>query len=132
MKNNRLVIFCLILVFWLLIIQPVSALQVLPTSTPPGSASPKEGSAPLLVMFKYLDTTWWTSGNRWNFGDGKQSNVQNPTHTYTNSGNYQATLTAINIYGNSRTTNIANIMVSPTPKSGGGTACCSEWWCGCH
>ena len=29
----------------------------------------------------------------WNFGDGQTSNVQNPTHTYVNPGNYTVTLT---------------------------------------
>jgi len=37
----------------------------------------------------------------WNFGDVTNSNLQNPTHTYTNSGNYEACLTVTNSAGNS-------------------------------
>jgi PKD repeat protein len=35
----------------------------------------------------------------WDFGDGSTSNVQNPTHTYFNSGSYTIKLTATNQYG---------------------------------
>jgi PKD repeat protein len=33
------------------------------------------------------DLAWW-----WDFGDGTTSNLQNPSHTYTTSGNYQVKL----------------------------------------
>ncbi len=32
----------------------------------------------------------------WNFGDGQTSNLTNPTHTYSDTGNYNITLTVIN------------------------------------
>lgn len=36
----------------------------------------------------------------WNFGDGKTSTLQNPTHTYTEKGVYGVNLVATNKYGN--------------------------------
>jgi PKD repeat protein len=36
----------------------------------------------------------------WNFGDGNQSNLQNPAHTYANAGWYNACLTIYGIYNN--------------------------------
>lgn len=35
----------------------------------------------------------------WNFGDGSTSNQQNPSHTYSNSGNYTVTLSVTNSFG---------------------------------
>ena len=50
----------------------------------------------------------------WNFGDGSPiSNIQNPVHTYSNSGTYTVTLTVTNPAG-SNTTN-QNIFVSSAP-----------------
>lgn len=36
---------------------------------------------------------------QWDFGDGGTSTLQNPTHTYTNYGNYSVTLIATNAFG---------------------------------
>jgi len=36
----------------------------------------------------------------WDFGDGQNSTLENPSHAYTASGTYTVTLTATNIYGN--------------------------------
>ncbi|MFH1320906.1 MAG: PKD domain-containing protein, partial [Bacteroidota bacterium] len=40
-------------------------------------------------------TSWY-----WDFGDGNNSTVQNPTHTYTSDGVYTVTLIVSNAYGN--------------------------------
>ena len=45
-----------------------------------------------------LNVSW-----RWYFGDGFSSNVQHPSHTYLNSGNYNATLIVTNQFGCSDT-----------------------------
>jgi len=52
-----------------------------------------------LLMVNFTDcsenaTTWL-----WDFGDGSQSDVQNPTHTYTDPGNYTVNLTVSNENG---------------------------------
>ncbi len=61
------------------------------------SADPITGNAPLTVTF--LDLSRNTNIWNWNFGDGSVSTEQNPTYTYSTVGNYEATLTAINEYG---------------------------------
>ncbi|HYV93752.1 MAG TPA: PKD domain-containing protein [Chitinophagales bacterium] len=40
---------------------------------------------------------------QWTFGDGGSSLLQNPSHTYTSSGNFNVTLTTYNSYGCSQT-----------------------------
>ena len=52
----------------------------------------------------------------WNFGDGSNSNVQNPTHIYASGGNYNVQLIVRNIYGCIDTIN-KNIIVKPTPTT---------------
>ena len=55
------------------------------------AASPMTGTAPLTVGFQDQSTgpvTGWT----WFFGDGTTSNVQSPTHLYTQPGTYPVTL----------------------------------------
>jgi outer membrane protein assembly factor BamB/nitrous oxidase accessory protein NosD len=51
------------------------------------------GSNPLVVQFNDTSTnaTTW----KWNFGDGTNSTLQNPTHTYIKSGQYLVTLEAL-------------------------------------
>ncbi|MDI6793966.1 MAG: PKD domain-containing protein, partial [bacterium] len=50
------------------------------------------GCAPLTVNFSDSSTgdvlSWW-----WDFGDGDTSAIKNPSHTYTDSGNYTVSLT---------------------------------------
>ncbi|MDD3135788.1 MAG: DUF2341 domain-containing protein, partial [Methanoregula sp.] len=54
--------------------------------------------APFTVRFTDTSTINPTSWS-WDFGDGTNSNEQNPVHTYTNVGNYTVNLTVSNIYG---------------------------------
>ena len=66
------------------------------TLTALASASPTSGQPPLTVNF-----TGGASGGvapysySWNFGDGASSTAQNPSHTYSATGSYTATLTVI-------------------------------------
>lgn len=60
---------------------------------------PTSGSAPLIVNFtdqSINNPTGW----QWNFGDGNSSTMQNPAHTYQNSGTYAVQLTVSNANGN--------------------------------
>jgi len=75
------------------------------TVTCPGGApvaaftgSPTNGPAPLTVNFTDLssnDPTSWS----WDFGDTGTSDIQDPSHIYTNPGTYTVTLTATNAAG---------------------------------
>jgi PKD repeat protein len=55
------------------------------------------GYAPFTVEFtdQSVDATSW----KWDFGDGANSTEQNPTHTYTEPGQYTVTLLVSNEAG---------------------------------
>lgn len=59
------------------------------------NATPRSGEMPLLVNFTDhslgLPTSWY-----WQFGDGTNSTVQNPSHIYTTPGVYSVTLRCTN------------------------------------
>jgi PKD repeat protein len=60
-----------------------------------------------------LPTSW-----AWNFGDGNTSTLQNPVHTYANSGTYTVTLTTTNGIGSDIETKTSYITVAtPTVSS---------------
>jgi len=63
-----------------------------PDSTADFSANPVYGTAPLNVVFS--DTSLMTSIASWNwsFGDGSFSELQNPVHVYSGTGNYNVKL----------------------------------------
>jgi gliding motility-associated-like protein len=65
------------------------------------SGSPLTGCFPLPVSFTDLSSPG--SGSiaqwQWDFGDGNGSSIQNPSHTYTSSGNYNVTLRVTNSLG---------------------------------
>ncbi|MCG3164639.1 MAG: hypothetical protein POELPBGB_00398 [Bacteroidia bacterium] len=74
------------------------------------SATPTSGNPGTAVQFtdqSVNNPTQWL----WNFGDGSTSTVQNPSHTYTNVGNYTVTLTASNTNGNDTETKYAYIYI---------------------
>lgn len=93
------------------------------------TALPTTGFAPLPVQFNAIEnpdggqaTTW-----QWDFGDGNNSAVQNPSHTYNDSGHYSVRLIATNAIGADTTLKqwyitVAqcklNIDFSATPVSG--------------
>jgi PKD repeat protein len=68
------------------------------------------GSAPLAVAFTDTSTNSPTSWE-WSFGDDSYSTSENPTHSYTEEGNYTVALTAINYGGSDTITKTAYIMV---------------------
>lgn len=62
------------------------------------TASSLEGEAPLTVQFADTSSgspTKWA----WDFGDGKTSTAQSPSHTYSGAGTYVVKLTVTNSYG---------------------------------
>jgi parallel beta-helix repeat protein len=76
------------------------------------TATPLTGTAPLDVQFTDQSTgspTTWT----WDFGDGSNSTLKNPAHTYLNSGSFTVALTAGNASGQNTKTKAAYISVTP-------------------
>ncbi len=73
-------------------------ITVTPANQPPSvnvTAAPSSGHAPLTVSFvgSGTDPDGTILEYSWIFGDGTGSNQQSTSHTYTNPGNYTATLT---------------------------------------
>ncbi len=62
------------------------------------SADVTQGLAPLTVQFTSTASPD-TTGFSWNFGDGGVSSLPNPSHVYTNAGQYDVTLTLSNCAG---------------------------------
>jgi len=75
------------------------------------ATSPTSGKAPLNVAFtdKSTSATSWA----WSFGDGSTSAEKNPTHTYSEAGNYNVVLIVNNEKGSSSKTQ--NIIVQSEP-----------------
>jgi len=79
----------------------------LPTVSP--TANPVNGVQPLNVYFTGIasDPDGYISSYLWDFNDGQNSTLQNPTHTFSNSGTYSVKFTAIDNKGAS----VYNIVV---------------------
>ena len=76
--------------------------------------APNSGCKPFPVSFQCLNTG--IASALWNFGDGGTSTALNPSHTYTNSGIYTITFSAVDTYGCPMDTQFTDtIEVYPTP-----------------
>ncbi|AKB17623.1 cell surface protein [Methanosarcina sp. WWM596] len=82
--------------------------------------STRTGNAPLTVQFNDTSsgnvTSWF-----WDFGDGKTSTIQNPSHGYSESGSYSVTLNVSNVYGYSAVTWADFIKVGEDEGGSGGS-----------
>ncbi|WP_394339281.1 PKD domain-containing protein [Methanosarcina sp. UBA5] len=75
------------------------------------------GKASLTVTFTDKSTgspTKW----KWTFGDRTNSTQQNPTHKYSQEGNYTVKLTATNAAGSNTTTKTNYIKVTTNTRPG--------------
>ncbi len=80
------------------------------------SASPMSGQAPLTVNFTGSATGGTTPYTySWNFGDGQTSSAQNPSHTYSSAGTYNAVLTVRDSRSVTDTESV-NITVTAAPS----------------
>ena len=77
------------------------------------TGTPTNGAAPLSVAFTNLSTG--STNFTWDFGDGNTSSVTNPPHTFTNTGTYAVTLTAIGPGGTNILTRTGYIVVTNPP-----------------
>jgi len=75
------------------------------------SGTPTTGGAPLAVTFTDSSTNTPTAW-AWTFGDTNTSTLQNPSHSYSSTGNYTVALTATNAYGNNTNTKSNYITVT--------------------
>ncbi|MCU7852023.1 MAG: PKD domain-containing protein [Candidatus Thiodiazotropha sp. (ex Monitilora ramsayi)] len=85
------------------------------------------GDAPLTVNFDAsgsFDPDGSTLHYLWNFGDGLTSSSQNPSHTFTVSGDYTSTLTVVDDLGASSSRTILIKVNEPTQTVG--TGCQSQ------
>ncbi len=80
------------------------------------TASTESGYASLSVVFtdnsSNIPTAWF-----WDFGDGANSTLQNPAHTYSATGTYNVNLNASNFAGSNLSSNMT-ITVTTAPSSG--------------
>jgi PKD repeat protein len=75
------------------------------------TATPLQGTAPLAVTFTNSSSGDYTE-NRWSFGDGEQSWLMSPTHTYTQSGVFTATLTVSGAGGTAIETAVVTVQAA--------------------
>ena len=86
------------------------------------TGTPTSGTAPLTVSF--TDASAGAINNRlWDFGDGTTSTANNPSHTYTNTGTYTASLAVFATAGSNTLSRAGYITVtlhnavSPAPDN---------------
>jgi PKD repeat protein len=77
------------------------------------SAVPTNGLVPLSVSFTNLSNG--ATNYTWDLGDGNFSSTLNPSHTYTNAGNYTVSLTAVGLGGTNTLTRTNYIVVTNPP-----------------
>lgn len=82
------------------------------------TANPTSGPVPLTTWFTNSSTGNITS-QVWAFGDGSTSTAVNPSHTYTNTGNFTVSLTVFGASGSNMFTRTGYIAVSAPPSVGG-------------
>jgi len=79
------------------------------------SASVTSGTAPLEISFSDTSSGFPTAW-LWDFGDGTTSDLQNPTHTYTDAGTYTVALVSTSTQG-SDTKTFPELIAVPEPDA---------------
>jgi len=77
-------------------------------------ATPLSGCPPMVINFKDTSTGNPQSWN-WDFGDGRSSDIQNPTETFNNPGSYTIKLVVKNALGKDSLTKAQYIIVNALP-----------------
>lgn len=92
------------------------AVPVLPVAN--FSSNLTSGNVPLTVQFSDLSQN--ATGWKWDFGDGANSTLQNPIHTYSAAGNYVVNLISSNANGTSSKTATITVLESGSGDNGSG------------
>ncbi|MCP4420376.1 MAG: PKD domain-containing protein, partial [Chloroflexi bacterium] len=79
------------------------------------SATPITGTVPLTVTFTNLSTNFTSSS--WQFGDGSNSSLANPTHVYAQAGTYTVTLQVTGAGGSDTEIKVGYITVDAPPPT---------------
>ncbi|MCP5024043.1 MAG: PKD domain-containing protein [bacterium] len=79
------------------------------------TATPTSGNSPIVVQFTDESGAGTATSWAWNFGDGRSSSLQHPSHTYTAAGTYTVTLTSSNAYGSDQRVRTSYISVGAGP-----------------
>lgn len=109
MKKQRLIVLGLIVMCLGLLITLMSSLQVVAAQSP--TDNPVVGKP---LVFR-TDIRGYLEELVWNFGDGRTSNQQNPSHTYTSPGTYTVTLTVTNPWNSAVATDTIHVIsLEPT------------------
>lgn len=99
----------------------VNAIELIPSANQGPElaivATPATGAIPLAVNFTATasDTDGAVVAYQWNFGDGSSSTLQNPGHTYSDTGIFEVSCTAVDNQG-AMTTRVTTVTASgPAP-----------------
>jgi PKD repeat protein len=76
--------------------------------------TPVSGNKPLTVNFSVVTVFGNLTSWNWTFGDGSTSNLQNPSHTYTQAGLYSVGLTANSSFATGNVTKSSYVEVTST------------------
>ncbi|RYD76851.1 MAG: PKD domain-containing protein, partial [Sphingobacteriales bacterium] len=91
-------------------------IEVLPVPDVDFNSSVTQGCQPLAVKFSLEEKYDPQNKYTWNFGDGTSDSTYNPTHIYTNTGKWFATVTVKNKNGCVKISTVAQeIIVHPVP-----------------
>jgi len=82
--------------------------------------SPASGDAPLNVAFvSHVDSGTGPYTYYWDFKDGQTSTLENPSHTFTNAGNYSVTLKVTDSVGAEKTSTNSIVVTTKEEKNKG-------------
>jgi PKD repeat protein len=97
-----------------------------PTADPIALFSPSSASSCITTISFTDNSTDIPQSWSWDFGDGNASTIQNPTHTYGNSGVYTVKLVVMNVIGMDSTTQQVTIALPPTPIANDISICAGD------
>lgn len=97
-----------------------------PTTPPVALFTPSSTSSCITTISFTDNSTNVPQSWAWDFGDGSASTLQNPTHTYTNSGVYTVKLVVSNTIGMDSMTQQVTIALPPTPIANDVSVCAGD------